>query len=388
MLNPTLMHVSPRRSGLAMTVALCLSLLALASPSAAAAAADDNATNANAQTSSSAQQSSVVGWLELAGPLRDGPVPYAWVNQSDVGPSLRDVVHQLERIAAAEHYLGAVIFLDQPQLSLTQVNAISDAMRKVSDAGKKVFTFAESYDLQSYLLASSADTILLQHRGRVHLKGLALEEMYLAGLLEMIGAKADLMQVGRFKDAADPMMRTSPSPGWDQNMGALLDDLYEQIIERIADGRGMTRQQVTDMIADSWTMTDQDYIKRRVVDQLTDRDLVQVTELAFGNNFVWDDALGRANPQTQQAQNPFALFQMLFQKPETTTSRQSIAVIHATGPIVSGHSTRGDGPFASNRIGSKSMIKLLGQVRDDDNIKGAVIRIHSPGGSALRGEVI
>ena len=184
------------------------------------------------------------------------------------------------------------------------------------------------------------------------------------------------------------MTRTSPSPGWDQNMGNLLDDLYEQIIERIADGREMTREEVTAIIAESWTMNDQNYIHRRVVDRLTDRDLVQVTELAFGNNFVWDDALGRADEQTQRAQNPFALFQMLFQKPEATTTGQSLAVIHATGPVVSGRSSRGDGPFASNSIGSKTMIKMLGKVRDDDNIKGAVIRIQSPGGSALASEVI
>ena len=330
----------------------------------------------------------VVGWLELSGRLREGPVPFAWVNKADVQPSLRDVIHQLERVASGEHYLGVVLFLDQPRLSLTQAGEIARAIQQVRDAGKKVFTFAEQYDLLTYMMASAADKILLQHHGRVHLRGLSMEEMYVAGLLEKVGARADLMQVGRFKGAKDSLTRRSPSPGWNQNMNALLDDLYDQIVTRIAKGRDMTRQELERIMADSWTMNDGAYLKRNVIDRLADRDLVQVTQMAFGNNFVWDDQLGLAQESSQPAQSPFALFQTLFQKPEKKTQRQSIAVIHAYGPVTSGKSSRGDGPFAARSIGSKTMIKMLGKVRDDPLIKGAVIRIDSPGGSALASEVI
>ncbi len=349
------------------------------------------AAQTQAQTQSQAQnanQQAVVGWLELSGPLREGPVPFSWVGEADAKPSLRNVVDQLEYVADNPQYRGVVIYLDRPELKLTEAAAIGDAIAKVCAKNKKVLTFAEEYDLLTYMLASSADQILLQHHGRVQMAGLSFEEMYLAGLLNKIGAKADLMQVGEFKGARDPLTRTEPSDGWNQNMDGLLDDLYDQILTRIADGRQMTRAQVEQMMTDSWTMTDADYLRRRVVDRLTDRDLVQTTEIVFGNNFSWDSTMGMASQQPQQVQSPFALFRMLFKEPQTGTSRDSIAVIHAYGPIASGDSKRGGGLFGKESIGSKTMIKMLGRVRDDPHIKGVVIRINSPGGSALASEVI
>ena len=335
-----------------------------------------------------AVQPSVVGWLELSGRLREGPVPFAWVSPADAGPSLDDVVSQLRYVADGDQYLGVVIYLDWPSLSLTQIDAIRQEMLAARDAGKRVFVFAESYDLKTYLLASAADLILLQHNGDVDLAGLAVEEMYLAGLLEMIGAKADLLQVGQFKGARDPLTRTSPSPAWDQNMDALLDDLYAQVIDPIATGRNLTREQFEQVMRDSWTMSDRDYLGRRVVDRLVDRDLLDVTEVEFGSDFTWDDAMGQRTTAAARVDSPFALFRMLFQEPSTSTHRPTIAVIHARGAINSGDSQRGDGMFSADTIGSRTLVKALGQVRDDANVKGVVLHVDSPGGSALASEVI
>ncbi|MEX0655628.1 MAG: signal peptide peptidase SppA [Phycisphaeraceae bacterium] len=335
-----------------------------------------------------AQPASVVGWMELSGPLRDGPPPFAWLTEEDAGPSLTGVLHQLERVATQEQYLGLVIYFDQPELSLTQINAIGEGVARVRDAGKQVLTFAEAYSMLDYLLAARADTILLQHKGAVELTGLSIEEMYLGGLLENVGVQADLMQVGQFKGADEPLTRRAPSEAWDRNMSSLLDDLYAQIVGQIAEGRGLDRDEVEAIIGDSWGMSDVDYLRRRVVDRLTDRDLIDATELAFGEGFVWDDVLGRGESQLQQSSNPFALFQTLFQERRPTTRRDAIAVVRASGAITSGESSIGDGLFSADSIGSRTLVKTLGEIRDNPHIKAVVVRIDSPGGSALASEVI
>jgi protease IV len=334
-----------------------------------------------------AQVTPVIGWLELSDTLRDGPIPFAWVSPEEVGPSLGDVLDQLDYVAGHDEYLGVVIYMDHPALRLSQVLAISDKIAEVRAAGKRVLTYAEAYDTMDYVLASSADLILLQHKGEVQMLGVSVEEMYLAGLLEKIGAKADFVQIGKYKGASEALMRTGPSEAWSQNFDALLDDLYGQIVGKIADGRGMTRAEVEALLGDSWTMQDTDYLRRRVVDRLTDRDLIDVTEVEFGDSFTWDDSMGWGTASVN-INNPMMLFGLLFKEQDTRTTRPTIAIVHASGPIHSGESSHGQGLFNTKSIGSRTLVEALGDARDDDNIKGVILRINSPGGSALASEII
>lgn len=334
-----------------------------------------------------------VGWIELAGELREGPVPFAWVDEADADPSLREIVEQLDHIAVSDEHLGAVLHLDRPRLDLTQVSALAEAVERVRGADKPVFTFAEEYDLSGYLLAVSADEILLQHHGRVHLAGLSLEEFYVAGLLERIGMQADLMQKGDYKGAGEAFTRTGPSEPWSENIDAMLDDIYDQVLERIAAGRGIERDDVERLIADSWAMSDADYVQRGVVDRLTERDLGDITEPVFGERFTWDEELGRIDAaaraeRARQMQNPLALLRVLFDEPEAPTQAPSIAMIHAAGPVTSGDSRRDGGPLATRTVGSRTMLEQLARVRRDPMIQGAVVRLNSPGGSAIASEVI
>src|SRR5690606_18605568 len=119
----------------------------------------------------------------LSGSLRDSPPAFTWFDEDEGGRILSDVLEQLETVARSPDYLGVVLYLDWPDLQLSQIDALRASIRRVRDTGKRVVTFAERYDLMTYLLASSADLVLLQHKGDVDLMGLGIEEMYLAGLL-------------------------------------------------------------------------------------------------------------------------------------------------------------------------------------------------------------
>jgi len=290
-------------------------------------------------------------------------------------------------VATSDQHIGVVIHLDRPVLAWTQVDEISAKIKAIRDAGKQVLVFAEEYDLPTYLVACAADQILLQRGGQVLLLGLSMEEMYLAGMLDKIGAKADFIQVGKFKGADETLTRDAPSQWWDQNISGLLDDLYEQALEAIAASRDTDRAGAEQLMAAGWGMQDADYVQQGVVDMIVSRDLVDATEIAFGDAFVWDDTLGAQAAQPRN-QNPFMFFQTLFQAQQRTVQRDAVALIHAYGPIVSGESTYGDGLFSSASIGSQTMVEALGEVRDNEKIKAAVIRIDSPGGSAIASEMI
>lgn len=329
----------------------------------------------------------IVAWLEIRGPLREGPVPYAWVSEEEAGLSLQGVVDHIDRLAASDEHLGLVIYLDQPMLSTTQIDEITRTVHQAREAGLIVMFFAEAYDTASYLLACSGDRILLQNKGELTLSGIGWEEMYLAGLFEKIGIKADLIQVGKYKGADEQFTRTGPSEAWNENVSSLLDDMYGQIVGRISKARDMTVAETESAMADSWTMTDKQYVDRGLVDDLTERDLISVTGEVFGNQFAWEKLTTEPQQPTRR-DNPFAVLQMLFQEKTTQAQRDSIALVHAYGPINSGDSSTPGGLFGGQSIGSRTMIRALRDARQQDKIKGVVIRTDSPGGSALASEVI
>lgn len=351
-----------------------------------------------AKDKSSAHEGNQVAWLSIDKPLRESPSPLAWVNEEDAGLSLLMAVNAIDRVAADSSMRGLVINLDSPQLSLTQIDALSAAIARLRATGKQVMIFADAYDMPSYLLATACDRILLQHKGRVELHGLGVEEMYLAGLLSKLGLKADFIQVGKFKGADEALTRTGPSEAWNENFNALLDDLYNQVIGRISKGRGLQAQEIEALFTDVWYLSDTQLVERKVVDEICDRDLTTVTSRIWGDQFSWVDLA--APPRKAGPQNPLAVMSLLFQERTPRIRKPSIAVIWAHGQITGGesaiHLPTGSGPamgpdsglFGGSSIGSRTIIKAVEEARDNSMIKGVVFFIDSPGGSALASELM
>jgi protease IV len=332
-----------------------------------------------------AEPEPIVGWIEISDHLHEGVSAPGLGGKGAASHSLRGLLTKLKHVATEPRCKGVVLFIDEPELELAQVNEITLAVAQVRAAGKKVIAFSQGYDLKSYLLACSADRVVLQHKGVLEVQGLGIEEMYMAGLFEKIGLKADFLQVGQFKGAEEPLTRMGPSDAWNSNINALLDDLYDQVITRVAEARKISKADIEKAFVDSWGLTDEQYVQRGLIDELSTRDMVELTEKLFGEDFSWDQDLGEL--PGPKFDNPFALLQMLMQAPQKQASRPSIALVHANGEIFSGESGSG-GVFSDEGIGSKTLVRALGEARDDDMIKGVVLRIDSPGGSATASEAI
>ncbi|MFK7789572.1 MAG: S49 family peptidase [Phycisphaeraceae bacterium] len=372
---------------------LVLAVLLIAMLPSVAAFAQADAPNAVPQVVEPEEKGETVGWLVLQGGLREGPIREAWIAEEDAAPSLRSVIKQIETVRDGKHYLGLVVYLDMPMLSATQTDAIYKALLELRETGKTVITFAQAYSTADYVLASAGDVIALQNKGMVELSGMHMEEMYLAGLMEKVGVQPNFIQVGKFKGAAEQMTRKGPSESWSKNMDGLLDGLYATMTQRIAEGRGVNVKKVEAMMEQSWTLDDRGLLKAGIVDRLCGRDLVEVTETEFGDEFVWDTEMGQTTSSPMGAAvaaNPMMMIAALMQDPITTTNGPTIMVIHASGAIISGDSEFGGGGFGGggSSIGSRTIDEMLSDALADDNVKGVVLRLDSPGGSALASEVM
>ncbi|MEM6391610.1 MAG: S49 family peptidase [Planctomycetota bacterium] len=338
-----------------------------------------------AEAEAEAPEPTKIGYLTLSGTLADSPPPFAWI--ADPPDSLRIVLNQIDHVANSDEHAGLFIFLDEPALSLTQVQALSKAIDDASLSGKKVLVFADTYDLRTYLLASAADEIVLQHKGSVALIGLSLEEMYLKGLLNKIGIQASFVQVGKFKGADEQLTRTGPSPEWSANMDNLLDGLYGDIEAKLILNTDLPVEKFDALMANAWTLTDKQLLEAGLVDQLVSRDVDATLTDAFGEDFEYDYRMGKSRAR-ELPSNPFALLGAIMNAKPAGTRGPTLAVIHMTGPIMTGDSTIGDGFLSSDSIGSRTVLDALEEARDDDNIKGVILRLDSPGGSALASELI
>ena len=381
-----------RRLNRPLLALLLLTMFAMLLPN--AVVAQEDAPTQVPQVVQPEEPGETVGWLVLQGALREGPVREAWITEDEAGPSLRSVINQIETVKQGDHYLGLVVYLDMPALTATQTDAIYLALKDLRDSGKTVVTFAQAYSTSDYILASAGDIIALQNKGMVELSGMHIEEMYMMGLMEKIGIQPNFIQVGKYKGAAEQMTRKGPSKEWSQNMDGLLDGMYNTLVQRIADGRGVSVEKVEKMMEQSWTLDDRGLIKAGIVDRLCGRDLVEVTETEFGDEFVWDTDMGQVagvNPMAQaMAANPMMMLAALMQDPVTETTGPTILVIHANGAIVSGDSEFGGGGLmgGGETIGSRTIDEGLDDALYDDNVKGVVLRLDSPGGSALASEVM
>ncbi len=326
-----------------------------------------------------------VGWLEIKGFIAQ--TPEAFLSQDETGShSLQAILNHLNYVADSDEFSGILIISDPSSLSFTQIFALDKAFTRIKKAGKKIVFFSENYSTNQYLLACSADAIILQNKGGIQLQGVSIEEMYFADFFEKIGVKADFVQVGQYKGADEAMTRNAPSKQWSQNIDSLLDSSYEHLISYIAKKRKLTKKQVETIFEKSWAYTDTQCQKQKLVDQIASRELDVIGKKHFGDNFTWVN-LAKDNLK-EMPQDIFSLLKMFTQKPDTSTQGPSIAVINAIGTITSGKSQEESIFGSATTIGSETFRKTIRKTATDKNIKAVVININSPGGSALASEVM
>ncbi len=358
----------PRHTATLLLTAFCFSAFALSS----AARADDKPTIALVEIDGPiASRAKVVSPLAPAGPL-----------------TLRRLTAAIDSVAHDPTAKGLLIRLREAEISLTQAEEIGAAMARVRAAGKKVHLYAYGYGTTELVLGTFADEIIAQAGGGVSLPGLYAEEIYLADALAWAGLRADMVQVGDYKGAAEAMANSRPSPQWNENIDGLLDSMYARLRAHLKRGRSLDDAGVDRALDTAWSASADDARRVGLVDTVLDLpDLSMHLEKTHGK-FTWGDDLLAADSDKPELSNPLALMRALIEKPDFAPTRDSIAILHLDGAIVDGDSGEGGLLGGESSVGSLTMRRALATIENDDHIKGLIVRIESPGGSAIASEVI
>ena len=325
-----------------------------------------------------------VAYFDLAQPILEKPADFS-IFGADTGLTLRSLVERMHKARDDKDIRAVLLTLGQPSLNFAQAQEIRDALGELRRAGKKTFVYADNYDTIGYTIATGATDVCLLGGGEIMIPGIGMEATFYKGILDKVGVQADYVQIGEYKGAEEPYTRTSPTPELKGELTRLVDALYEQVVDGIATNRNLSKDAVRQLIDDT-IVPAQAAKERGFVDHLLDvdqlRDLL-AKELGNKVDLVYD--FGKPQQEAVDFSNPFALLATLTKKPEAS-GKPAIALIYAEGTIVDGEGEAG--LFGGGGVGSAPMRRALRTAAKDDNVKAVVIRIDSPGGSALASEVM
>jgi protease-4 len=334
-----------------------------------------------------AQAAPSVAVIEIEGAPAEMETGFTWLG--DGGQTLLGLVETLDTLAVDDEFSGVLLRLKDSGLSYTQVEELGAAMDRVREAGKKVHVFAEGYGTTDLLLGAHADGVLIQKGGAVSFPGMYMEEMFLADTLEWVGVKAQLVQVGDYKGANEQMTRSAPSPQWDQNISGLLDALYENMRSDIKSGRGLNDKQLDDAMKVLWMASGDEAVSAGLIDAEVDLpELPDYLKTAYGESVKWVSDPYAVAEGGMDFSNPFALFSQLGQSSSVSIDHPTIAVLHINGTIIDGDSSSGGMFGGGTSVGSRTIRNAIEDILDEPLIKGVVVRVDSPGGSAIASEVM
>jgi protease-4 len=333
----------------------------------------------------------VVPVFSLNGPITEAPVGEDFLFGSMGVEPLKDLIARMKRARDDSQVKAVVLLIGDVSMGYGQVEELRRVMDEIKSAGKKIYVHADGLTLGQYVLASGASEISLVPTGPVMMPGMILEELYLRGLLDKIGVKPDFMTCGAYKSAAETFMRDGPSDEAHEMMNWLVDGLFDTSVRLIAEGRGVEPKQVRQWI-DGALYTAEKAKEKGIVDKVQYRqDFVAGLKKQYGEEADFNKKFGKKKRDELDLSSPFGLIKLwaeIIQGPGAKKpSKDSIAIVYVDGAIMPGQPT--PSPFGSSGIAYSTPIrKALDEAAKDDTVKGVVLRVDSPGGSAVASEII
>lgn len=309
--------------------------------------------------------------------------------------SLKDVVERMNKAKDDKSVKAVVLLLDEVSLSPAQIEEIRQVTDAIKKAGKDVYAHVDAVLMtRSLALAAGASRISATPTTIIIISGFSAESPYVRGLLDMIGVKPDFLTCGAYKSAAEIFMRKGPSPEAAQMRNWLLDSLYESYQKTVAQGRGVKPERVRQWI-DGAMYTPEQAVQQGIIDKVQHRqDFEAELRKKFGKDVKLDKKYGRKSQGEKiDLSSPFGLLQfwakMLEGGKKKPTGKDVIGIVYVDGAILPGKPD--PSPFGSGSAGyaySTPIRKTLDKIAEDKDVKALVLRVDSPGGSAVASEII
>lgn len=324
-----------------------------------------------------------VAYFDLNEALKERPQTFTLFPQEPEN-TLYSVVQRLKQAADDPEIRAVLITVRGAEMSLSQAGEIRDALAVINAEHKPTFVYADSYETPGYVLASGATDICMLPGGDIMMPGVGLEVMFARGLLDKVGIKADFIQIGEYKGADEAMTRTAGSEQLRGEMTKLADSLYAQIVAGIAEHRHLKPEAVKGLV-DEAIISASRAKEQKLVDHLVDLDDVkELIGRAVGRKVEMVRRYGLEEAEKLDLSNPFSFLAALNRKPKPEAD-DVIGLVYVDGVIAEGDGE--DSLLSDEGTGDGYLRKAMRLAERDDSVRAVVVRISSPGGSALASEV-
>ncbi len=343
---------------------------------------------ASASGKAGAKARPTVWRMRLRGDFPEGPAASGLFGE--VRTSLAAAIDRLDR-AAHEPVAAVLLEFDDPDLGPGKVHEFRQAIRRVRDKKKPVIAQLTGADTNQYLVAAACDEIVMAPSGMLMLPGVRAEMTFYKGLLDKLGLRFELLQKGKYKGAAESFTQTAMSPDLRESIQAIVDDSYQALVATVAADRKLDPAEVRALV-DQGMFTPQAALKARLVDHVCYFDEYQETlRKRLGAEALAVVAQPGRPSESEAAGLPgFLKFMELAfgaRRPaEKPTPAKKIAVVYAVGMIVEGESATS--LFGESVLGSATLISALRSAEEDPKVLAIVLRVDSPGGSAVASDLV
>ena len=306
---------------------------------------------------------------DFAGKYED---PWVTIFSDNEKVGVIDIIHAIATAKNDDDIKGISILNQESSLGMAQSKELRDALEDFKKSGKFILSYANTYSQKAYYINSVANTVYLNPVGDMDFKGLSSEVMFYKDLQEKSGIKMEVIRHGKYKSAVEPFLENEMSPANREQVTALLTSIWTSVTADISKSRNLSVARLNEIADGLLARTPEMAKATKMVDIIAYEDVYH------------NDIKKRLKVASDKEYNKISIVD--YTKKTVTTSEKiegdnQIAVIYAQGEIQSGE---GD----VNTIGEGSMRRSLQEARENKKVKAVVLRIDSPGGSALTSDLI
>ncbi|WP_166335017.1 signal peptide peptidase SppA [Sphingobacterium chungjuense] len=284
---------------------------------------------------------------------------------------LNDIIARIKTAKTDSNIKGIYLNVSTVNAGFATVRAIRNALIDFKESGKFIVSYSDVMTQKAYYLSSVANEVYISPVGSVDFRGLSSSVMFMKDALDKLGVEMQVVKVGTYKSAVEPFILNEMSAANRMQVEAYLNSLYDGFVSDIATARSLDEASVRRVANEYLIQFPEDAVKQKFVDSLIYKDEL----LAKLKEKVGID-------QKKDLSSISLLDYRKSSDVSGTSGAGRIAVLYAFGDIVDGN-TSGD-----EQIGGESLSRELRKLREDDKVKAIVLRVNSPGGSALASDLI
>jgi protease-4 len=309
--------------------------------------------------------------IEIKGSIAEARPPFSLLGGDSPTYTLRELAEKIDRAKRSPEIRAIVLKCTGVTLKFAVCDELRQALADFRASGKKVVAYAETPGNGEYCLATAADYIVMTPNGYLGLVGLKAEAPFLKGTLDKLGLEAKYAKVGKYKSAVETLTQDQFSGPSREAQEALLDDVYGKLVADIADGRGMTEDQVR-LAIDNGPYLPADAAEAGLIDSVA----------------YWDEIPDILEKVVQAGSRsvPYETFARRVYASTRWDEPPAIGIVYAVGSITGGENRQQ--MLLGQLMGSDTMTEAIKAMREDKSVKAVVLRVDSPGGQMAASDLI